>query len=654
MRLLFLLLLLQPPADAVTLPIEVLGSAGVKVPASLTIPKGKSKTVKSLWLQVNNLSYEGKASVRVGQTWTILNNSTATVTSKYGGIGGTLSQIGTITLTMPVPNGQLKDGPNVLYFRFNGTDGVSSGYRVVGINLQDAAGVNILPESQFKWDDPALWRPPLDSAGDIAEGLRLWKSGALEESPLVKRPLAATCGGTVTGCHTYDGRDLKYFNFSNLSIIRRAEFHGLTETQGKQIASYIRTLNAPAPGRVWYPPYQPGPGLEAKPVQDWAAGGGLEWALPKDSDTIPYLFPNGINKEAVATSGNLNLREIPVGMQFPDWNRWLPRVHPADAWGEDFTTAPFATRYTSIRSILSSQSDLKTYVQSGKYGNEIGAWLLRRIEFLTPKTEGVTWTPSYADTIYSAAQWQLVKQWELNQEFGLEGYGPVGDVRTWYGSKIPFMSSPFMLKIPSGPNGVGGSAMTNEYLSSVWYHVQAVLNIDNQGKAAGQNPMDWSYTYGKLRELDVESGVHEPIRLTLLLAKAGQVWDNPNGINPYNGWNPDNKADISRLIATAFKPLWADTPADTKRSIYQAMLGAWFDKTKTYTSTQYYEAAYAEPSQVPKPMGGNGPFGDKMIYCLPEFRAAGVDTALCDAVSLFCKSVWPLGVWNAVPSDTDN
>ena len=35
------------------------------------------------------------------------------------------------------------------------------------------------------------------------------------------------------------------------------------------------------------------------------------------------------NRSAKAT---LNVRETPIPMQFPDWNAWLPTVHPLDVW----------------------------------------------------------------------------------------------------------------------------------------------------------------------------------------------------------------------------------------------------------------------------------------------------------------------------------
>ena len=40
-------------------------------------------------------------------------------------------------------------------------------------------------------------------------------------------PIQATCAD----CHAVDGRDLKYFNYSNRSIIERSKFHNLTQTE---------------------------------------------------------------------------------------------------------------------------------------------------------------------------------------------------------------------------------------------------------------------------------------------------------------------------------------------------------------------------------------------------------------------------------------
>jgi hypothetical protein len=161
---------------------------------------------------------------------------------------------------------------------------------------------------------------------------------------------------------------LKYFNFSNTSIITRSRFHGPTTQQGEQIASYIRSLRVPNPGRPWNPPYQPGPGLDEKPTSEWAAGAGLAWVLEDDTKELPFLLDvhrrqfgstadvlkggadtrtlvGQINSDVFRPDGNLNPREIPIALELPDWSQWLPRVHPKDAWGSAFARSHFAAMY---------------------------------------------------------------------------------------------------------------------------------------------------------------------------------------------------------------------------------------------------------------------------------------------------------------------
>lgn len=134
-------------------------------------------------------------------------------------------------------------------------------------------------------------------------------------------------------CHLDDGGDLAYFNYTNKSIIARSVFHGLSDTQGKQIASYIRSLDLGLPvgysrkdaGRPWNPHYQPGPGLDARSLELWAAGAGLDAVLERDSQMKDYLFPNGRYGAArLGADGDLNPHETPQALQFPDWNAWLP------------------------------------------------------------------------------------------------------------------------------------------------------------------------------------------------------------------------------------------------------------------------------------------------------------------------------------------
>ena len=348
--------------DRVLLPIEVLGADGTTVSRAFTLPAGEAESARSLWLQIHGLRYADQASVQVNAgAWMPLNNNTVTIAEPgktYGGIGGGFA---TLVMTLALPNGTALDGDNTIRFRFNHTDGFVSSYRVLALNFLNAEGKKILPASAFVEDSPETWAPPLPDAASIHAGKELWDTASLASSSLPNSPrIQAHCAD----CHAQDGRDLKYFNFSNASIISRARFHGLSELQSEQIASYIRSLPLPNPGRPWNPPYQPGPGLDEQPLSNWAAGAGLAQVLDHDTDALPYLIGShgaGQNTKGNLSSlgalaaqitpdifrpdGNLNAHEIPIALQLPDWNQWLPRVHPKDAWGPAFSQSEFAALY---------------------------------------------------------------------------------------------------------------------------------------------------------------------------------------------------------------------------------------------------------------------------------------------------------------------
>lgn len=314
----------------------------------------------------------------------------------------------------------------------------------------------MIPPANFVEDAPDTWTPPRPDAASIHLGQELWQTASLVASSLPNSPrIQAHC----SDCHAHDGRDLKYFNFSSASIVARSRFHGLTTLQGEQIASYIRSLPLPNPGRPWNPPYQPGPGLDEQPISNWAAGAGLSWVLDQDANGLKYLLvPHGmhvdettytpadtpdlhelvaqITPELFRPDGNLNVRQIPIAMQLPDWSQWLPRIHPKDAWGADFADSKFATMYdggtssgksrlkrkTSLRVLLTaaqtSHSDLRSVVPAfARWSRARRAFLGR---FVTTKT---VWSTELTNKVYSTQLWQLMKTWEMTQEFDLEGKG---------------------------------------------------------------------------------------------------------------------------------------------------------------------------------------------------------------------------------------
>jgi hypothetical protein len=101
---------------SIEFPLEVLGTEGYTVAVKIDVPKGS--TAQRLWLQINNLSYDDKASVKVNEgDWIKLRNDTADLEAAgkaYGGIGGGYS---TLRLSLPITGAV--NGENTLRFRFN-------------------------------------------------------------------------------------------------------------------------------------------------------------------------------------------------------------------------------------------------------------------------------------------------------------------------------------------------------------------------------------------------------------------------------------------------------------------------------------------------------------------------------------------------------
>ena len=60
-----------------------------------------------------------------------------------------------------------------------------------------------------------------------------------------------------------------------------------------------------------------------------------------------------------APDGDLKLREIPIAFQMPDWNHWLPQVHPLDAWGERFAASQLSRMYATLEQRRNSCGDAR-------------------------------------------------------------------------------------------------------------------------------------------------------------------------------------------------------------------------------------------------------------------------------------------------------
>lgn len=634
------MVLANPALARVTLPVEVVGESGTTASVNVEVPVGRARQVRSLWMQIHNLAYPDMMSVQVnGSNWMSLNNHTVSIAEpgkSYGGISGGFS---TLKVTLPLPGQTVVDGVNSIRFRFNGTDGLVSGFRVLAFNLKDSGEEPVLPADTFAEEDPNLWTPPLKDSNSISAGAALWQSAPLMANGLRDAPkIRAHCAD----CHTQDGRDLKYFSFSNASIAARSRFHGLSELQGQQIASYIRSLHYPCPGRPWNPPYQPGPGLDAQPVADWAAGAGVAWVLDEDNATLPYLFGGNVTasvtRKVFQPDGNLNARETPIAFQLPDWNHWLPQVYPLDAWGESFSSSEFYRMYggagskTSLRGLLAAP-DLGKRVSSGKVAGYFEKWQEARRTLLKPYVEGrnVNWSRALSVKAYSTQLWQLVKTWELTQAFQLEDrgrelFGETADARTWLNT-IPAATAPATVNISDGPVGMGGSALTNEYFDASWYELQILLNSGSH-RHRDRRPIDWVYVIGRFLDLYRESHHAEPARLLVAVIKSLQSTDPRLGPEDgAHGWRPRQGIDPTILISDTWAAQFQPLDAAVKRAITEGMLAAWLDKNQQYHLVRYFTSGLSERSYTP-PASFGGIAGGKVWEAAPQFLAAGVSVVL--------------------------
>lgn len=583
----------QNTGAKVFLPIEVLGAEGITEERTLTLTAEQAAKVDRLWLQANNISYENKASVRINNgNWITFNHETVYIQSPEKERGG-MSHGGHNTIRFSFPVSDFKSGENIIYFRFNFSDAISNGYRVVRMNLLDPVGTKLLDDSFFEEEDPFTWKSPYydevnqkepdDLAAKIAQGKDYWYNAPLTTNYLQPgkkgfwygyelggpAPMRAKCAS----CHTQDGRDLEIFGYSNRSIIERAKFHKLTEEEGKLIATYIRSLseehdNVGRYGRPWNPPYQPGPEIANRPIEQWAAGAGLDAVLESDKDMLPYMFPNGVDQEKVYdrfdSDKMVDRSVIPLAIQFPDWKHWLPIIHPMDAytkdnhWNDPFSNvAPIQGGKHYFHHPKKAYEDFRAYLEAmppkNRNKNDLMSenrtfWFHYR-GFLEAghtgdknhwRTPSGTATKKLGDGVSremaatSLARLMAVQFFEIMNEFDLQDkahwFAPPEDQpgeRQWFGYiyqvfEVPahFQASVSEKELPKndgydivgdGLNFYGQSQAAGVYESTNWYHLQLVVNGGN-GMVSDVSPVDYNYVPDFIVKAASTSGVYEPLR----------------------------------------------------------------------------------------------------------------------------------------------
>ena len=679
------------PSAQVLLPVRVVDLSPDIEERTVRVPNATG--VDALWLRVHRPTYRdqqvnpsrpAKASVRINDgRWIDLTKENVTLPEperKAGGLGGSM-----MTLRMAVPVDNVRSGENTLRFRYNGTDGLTVGYRVIDMNFL-AGGKAVLPESAFRMEDPAEWEAPAGyaSAQDIEAGRQAWLNAEIVESHAIGRdlePLRSTCAS----CHAESGHDLKYFAFSNESIITRARFHGLSEETGKQIAAYIRSLPLETqngstyepPGRPWDPPYQPEPGLSGRPVHEWAAGGGLDAVLPHDSLMWEHLEEDGSMIKAFAIDNEIEVYNQPIAIQMEDWNQWLPRFHPIDVFGDHFVenTDEIGEGDTWRDDVLGFYAEMRRVLdEQGAVGLTQGGNAMRKF--------GAAARKGYLDFLGGAShiqneisieraelalkKWALIKIWQEMQAHHLADdadvlYGEDAEERSWLtgDARVPFEIAPHISAANTSFFEWQLSPTIGNYQTTSWYQTQLILNAGNNAGGAIA-PVDWNY-----QPMFVQSQGNHAARSTQTFAKMLQQFsdeDRPlrdvyvRQIHP-GLYGPDGK------YAAPFE----DADPDRRAQAYTALLTALMDKLEAHSPAEW-RAVWGRPdgtrddilrprSYTPQTVSNNinsalhgrdFQWADVFYTMIPRFASAGVARPVLERMVAWGNQMWPNGNWNGL------
>jgi hypothetical protein len=640
-------------SSGIILPIEVLGPSGTRKTVRFDLRDLTS--ISHLYLRCNGCGYTDvgrskntalkKATVRINggpaialtrftEGSNVYGNTQIRIIggeASYGGIGGAFR---TVRFTVPVAG--LRVGSNDLTFEHLNEDGLSIGFRILEMNLLKNGSLDqkVLSTAAFVQDDPRTWTPPRNTPTDISQGAALWN----DRTKLYDGFLDSLDGegggrGAINGvmrtacsdCHASDGRDLKYFNFSNASIIERSKFHRLTQTQGEQIASYIRSRNLPivTQARPWNPTYQPGPGMDGRPVYEWAAGAGINAVLDRDADMAPYLFPGGTSLDQVRAVVDrfrtLNFRALPINIPMPEWNQWLPIIHPNDAFNTSASAIRSDDRGNNVNmpyyeKIYRDAVATPTRVTLGGFSKGINDWLARD---QTCSTSGPTVAnpirglngavlaslrlPSPVVTrdncnsmdrtrlknLEQAKRgllaWASVKLWEVihrnNLEEGSRTQGTsvcsgrsggsarrcvnASEARGWVadGPNL-FERPPHYTGVGEGRAYFGQNELQGIFESNAWYHLNMVVNPGYRQTM----PSHFPYTYSHVELLQDEAKVNQGYRFWATVIKQRQLQTNgrygvEDGLDlrtaqPYIYYGTARNTTKTDAQASVGQPLW--------------------------------------------------------------------------------------------------
>lgn len=650
--------------------------------------------VLTQWLTVHGLNHDGKMGIQLNNgPVEAVKNATVSVQgnggSIWGGIGGAFH---TLTFAKPIPASTLTIGTNTVAFWWFDTNAFNAffqhqpySYQVLTWNIKDGSGNWLIPTNTFPDDNPENWTPPLPNVSDAAAGLVLFTN-----RNTLKTITGAAMIASCADCHFRDGGDLQYFSYHNKAIIARAKTHGLTQNQGEQIASMVRRNSRPRYGRPWNPPYQPGPGLDAGPVGKWLAGAGIGWVLPDDDDKLPYIFPGSvITNTVIEISDRLSARDTPTDIQLPDWNHWLPQVHPLDAFGtNNVGRTKLLAWYDGGTGFVPGADDgyvmrrqlIKGNAQSVRNVGAGGWQAWDQQGFSQPSLRSMMGWADYStvesqnQAIYGIQLFHLVKTAEIMTEYELEELVPqtllkspltTPDARAWRGSLF-FDASPNILHLNNSHHAIANNTpLMWYYFSMAWYRTQLLINNGSRTYTGldyvhSQRPNDVSYLAGFLADWPTYTGIGNAYEVMVYLTVLGQGIDTGRGPERWQvgGWNNATAYRIVDLFAHK-QASFANVSTATRRLLVEAILRNWIAKSASFPAANYglnLDAVGNVPAIAPN-RNWTGPSDPNLDYtALPvwnmfgasnSMQSYGIDKSLQNSIIDWAKLVWPAANWES-------
>ena len=613
-----------------TYALEILGEAGTIREVTVIPPAGSTQ----LWLKLHHVTATNEASLSInGGAWLPLDRSTTVPQGSaawLNGLGGALELV-----AVTVPSATFTPGQsNQFRFRLSNSDGISLGYRVLEINFANTAGTLLFPRLQ-----PTTLASPELAGGNATSGSNVWFTATLRSSWNGTNTLSH-----CTDCHAEHGEDLRYFGFSDNSIYQRCRIHGLGDVDARDVVAYINNLPEAKQSAAWHPPYQPGPGLDSKPAELWAAGAGMDWVLDRDSDTFGYLF--GTNAPSFRFTNTINMRELPVALELPSWQEWLPLVNPAEFYGSDFNDVRDWMQMLKYHPFCSTPEN---FMQA------LGIFAGRWSDFMVNK-EALHHTGNIAldqQARYSVNQWRNVKLWDIIHARHWESMGKrffawaESADRVWPDSAVFYTSPNFtMPDLNHVMNLRDGSYATFVAIDQKWYWLQLVLN-DSQHHHMGATPIDWGYMEANAYTLTQAAGgwpVKAMQMVTLAKSSESETGDQSNSDNWFTGFS-HQLAYLTLPGSTGGTPWTGYDPAFANQ-----VVNAWFSEWQRWIYALGRDH-FVNQTQEVDPSGTGSPAGSvnyegthrSTLHALRDF---GASPDLLGRMQNVGAYLWPNAVWS--------